>query len=199
MKEIKEKKEKWLTEKNKCIENFVEHQLNTFKGSRRDVLEFIANVLYQQGDEGSETIRFLFHAGYCYYFAKMLEDAFGGEVSWHTNYSHIVWRDTREGEGKDIFYDIEGVFYDYYDENDFTPVENLGSSLESFRHRGMDGKVNQEISDFAKENDLTEAELIEIVYEMIPKEERIKNICNKGDVTRVWSKYKDKIKTSKKY
>lgn len=198
MDEVILKRENFLKEKNKCIEEWVNTQLNTFKGSSKDVLEFIANILYQQGDENSETIRFLFHAGYCYYFAKMLEDAFGGEASWHKGFSHIVWKDTREGEGQNIFYDIEGVFYDYNDDSDFVPLETLGSSLESFRHRGMDGNISKEISNFAKENNITEEKLIEIVYDMIPEKERIVNHCNKGDVTRVWDKYKDKLVIPKK-
>lgn len=96
-----------------------------------DVITFIANFLYAD-ERGTETVYNLFASGYCYYFAKFLQDAFNrGEICWHRNYSHIVWRDD---DG--VAYDIGGVFYDY-NEGDLLPVEqSLGDMIVEFMHTG---------------------------------------------------------------
>lgn len=52
-------------------------------GGDPKVIEFISDVLFHgvlrvTTNDSVETIRSLFEAGYCYYFAKMLEDAFPG-------------------------------------------------------------------------------------------------------------------------
>jgi len=117
---------KHITENTKKL-NWIESQLEQFKESKREIITFIADILYH--GEDNDSIRKLFTAGYCYYFAKILEDAFGGEVCWHKEYSHIVWRDENG-----CCYDIEGVFYDYEDDT-IVPVSVLEDKLEFFRHR----------------------------------------------------------------
>ena len=71
------------------------------------ILVFIAEFLTATGmDTGRmETVRRLFQAGYCYYFALILKEAFpDGEVSWAAPFGHIVY--VYQG----IPYDIDGVY-----------------------------------------------------------------------------------------
>ncbi|MDF2879545.1 MAG: hypothetical protein K0R54_102 [Clostridiaceae bacterium] len=119
---------------------WIECQLKQFPGCREDVIRFIGDILFFSPNSESDDIRLLFHAGYCYYFAKILMDAFDGEICWHKGYGHIVWRD-----GLDYCYDIEGVFYDYND-NEIVPICVLGESLEDFRHRGYQFKEKYDIT-----------------------------------------------------
>jgi hypothetical protein len=73
-------------------EAWVNSQLQEFQGCRKDVIEFIADITGYNTTvlDGGEAIEELFSSGYCYYFALMLKDAFGGEICWHKNYSHIL-------------------------------------------------------------------------------------------------------------
>lgn len=97
----------------------------------KEVLEFIARFLYQEGEENAETIRHLFRAGYCYYFALMLKEAFGrGQLCIAAPIGHIVWVDGDWKTG--IPYDIEGV--NTSDCEMYIPIEELGSGLDSFMH-----------------------------------------------------------------
>ena len=64
-----------------------------FPGVREDVIQFIANILWHSGDDGTEPINNLFANGYCYHFAVILRDNFGGQIVWHKNVSHILWYD----------------------------------------------------------------------------------------------------------
>lgn len=110
-------------------DDWIQSYLSKFPGSREDVLTFIANILFH-GSEGSNDIYELFASGYCYYFARMLEDAFGGSVCWHKGFGHIIWKDEN-----DVCYDIGGVFYDY-GKDEIVPLTELTSEeLEGFRHR----------------------------------------------------------------
>lgn len=108
-----------------------------------EVLKFIEDFMCHsaQNAREQEVLRHTFRAGYCYYFAKMLEVAFErGKVCWAAPYSHIVWLDDNGCP-----YDIEGVCACeavYY-----IPVEYLGVHLQDFMHIKQDGE-------FANKNDL---------------------------------------------
>ena len=119
---------------------WVKSFMEKFPGSREDVLGFIYDVTStNRTAEEADAIEKLFGAGYCYYFALMLKDAFGGEVRWVKYHSHIVWEDTTNN----VCYDIHGVYEDY-GEYDILPIEVLGDEIEAFRHRGNDYKINIE-------------------------------------------------------
>lgn len=95
------------------------------------ILQFIWRVATHGGDDNpaaENAITNLFASGYCYYFAKMLENNFKGKCMWVRNVGHIVFVDP---EG--IAYDIHGV-NDEWDENDLVPLKILGLSLELFKH-----------------------------------------------------------------
>ena len=93
-----------------------------------NVIEFISNFRNHNNTiESEENIRTLFRAGYCYYFAVMLKEAFNrGEICWCAPFGHICWVDD---DGTP--YDIEGVCYsdcDYY-----IPVSYIKEGLDDFK------------------------------------------------------------------
>ena len=171
--------------KSELVKKWVDAQMEAFKGSREDVLTFIANILYQQGPDNIETIRSLFMSGYCYYFALMLKDAFGGEIYWHKGFGHIVWKDSRD----DIYYDADGVFYEYND-GDVVPASILNESIEIFKHRGRDSRISDDMEKTAKEMGISLEKLESDVYNFIPIKDRVHDYQNKGDILRYWFAYK---------
>ena len=78
-------------------------------GGCKSVVKFIANFRFfavrdVEYVQSAETIRSLFENGYCYYFAKILEEAFpGGTICLCYPYGHIVY------VYKEVAYDIGGV------------------------------------------------------------------------------------------
>lgn len=75
---------------------------------RNDVEMFINEFMECSAitEDEQEVIRSLFRAGYCYYFAHLLENAFNrGTVVWAAPFGHICWQDV---DGK--VYDIEGEY-----------------------------------------------------------------------------------------
>ena len=134
------------------INYFMEQQKKYCKEADEVVLKFIANFLYHgvpevDLDVSAESIRSTFRAGYCFYFAHMLKQAFNrGCVCWCAPYSHIVWVDV-----SGIPYDIEGVCYseaEYY-----IPLDYLGDTIDSFMHipdRECKVRDAQEIIDIFK-------------------------------------------------
>lgn len=96
---------------SKCQAEFVEKSLKTSPNAAEDVLTFIAKFKCRENKKEEKIIEDLFSTGYCYYFANMLKDAFGGECVWLPDQSHIVWKDTRESNEKSqLLYDIKGIY-----------------------------------------------------------------------------------------
>lgn len=109
----------------------------TKQNARADILGFIYDLTQNKTASETTTIENFFANGYCYYFALMLKDAFGGSIRWVKYRSHIVWEDTENH----VCYDVYGVFDDY-GEYDIVPIDVLGDELETFRHRGRDFEKN---------------------------------------------------------
>ena len=120
-------------------EEFINDQYKKDPKANPQVIYFIADILYHMGNDNTETIRTLFHSGYCLYFAEMLKTAFNrGEVCWAAPFGHFVWKDDN-----DVCYDIEGVTISEADY--FIPVSFLGNALDDFRHvRGVSFNATQE-------------------------------------------------------
>lgn len=112
----------------KAIDKFVANNYDYSNcEANKNVLTFIGNILYHNGVDNTDTIIKLFSCGYCYYFAKMLQDAFpGGEICQPAPYPHIVY------VLDNIPYDIQGLCDLEYDE--LIPIEKL-EDLESYKHR----------------------------------------------------------------
>lgn len=124
--ELKKKKEEW-------IEAWTSGK---WESSNKEVITFIADILFHSPNLKSNNIYNLFACGYCYYFALILKDAFKrGNIVWHKGFGHIVWEDD-DGTA----YDIGGVFYDY-GKGDLVPLDELGDSISSFTKIDKKGKV----------------------------------------------------------
>ena len=120
-------------------DEWVGHFLEKYPGSNSKVLEFIFDMINHQATvESVDVIEMLFSSGYCYHFATILKNLFGGEIMWHKYHGHIVWCES----DTQICYDVHGVFIDY-NEQDIIPISVLGDvGLESFLHRGYDKKYS---------------------------------------------------------
>jgi len=123
---------------DKYKNKYIKSQVDRHPKVRKDVLSFIYDIdnkSTQYDSNIKEKIYFfrtpaeiMFADGYCYYFALILKDAFGGSIMWHKNHGHIVWMDENK-----ICYDIYGVFDDY-GEGDIVPISELGEKLIYFKH-----------------------------------------------------------------
>lgn len=105
-------------------EVFIQNHLKRYPGSEENILSFIYDVTNYRGNSLSDidfaaAIHEYYASGHCYYFAKMLQDAFGGDVMWLYKRSHIVFR-SKAG----ICYDAYGVFDDY-GENELRHLNEL--------------------------------------------------------------------------
>lgn len=86
-------------------------------GSSREVLEFIADFRYNQGDTCPESIYRIMTGDYQYYFAVMLQKAFGrGEIRYLESYNKILWYDNES----QMHYDLDGAYVSTYNT---TPVQ----------------------------------------------------------------------------
>jgi hypothetical protein len=111
----------------RCNAELDDIKRQTEEGGDWKILTFISDVVFHSGEAGYETIRQLFAAGYCYYFALMLESAFpGGVVCLCWPYGHVVW--VKDG----LVYDVDGLSSAEYDL--LIPVSELGEALDDFRH-----------------------------------------------------------------
>ena len=112
-------------------QEFIKNQCETWKKADKQVIEYIANVLYHQGERGKDVIRKLYRAGYCYYFASMLKDAFKRGIICYAYYEgHIVWLDGNN-EISDLAYDIDGVYKNF---KHLIPIEKIGVGINDFMH-----------------------------------------------------------------
>lgn len=116
---------------------------NILYGANENIITFISDILFHGVNKVSasnsvESIRSLFEDGYCYYFAKILQDAFpGGDICVCHPYGHIVYIYGA------IAYDIHGVSDSECEL--FIPIEKCGDHIEAFRH--VPGKYNPHIED----------------------------------------------------
>lgn len=139
---------------------------------RKDVMDFIHSI--NRGEE----IRSVFMNGFCYHFALILKDMFDGEIMWHKGYGHIVCKIGDE------CYDIEGICDDY-NEEDYVPVAALKESIESFKHRGHDRDIDDNMEYHARVADMDLESLYEWIYNKIPEKERVMTSPNLGD-SEIW-------------
>lgn len=166
-------------------ELFINSFIEKYPNASKEVLTFIANFAFSGSTSRNKTIIDLFINGYCYYFALMLKDAFGGEMVADVENHHILWKDTREGDGYGLLYDVCGI----YKSNDHCiPVHDLYESLESYRHRGKDHDLSLCIQKYKEEQDLNSAELNEKVFSIIPKGHSIYPYPNEEDTMRYFGK-----------
>lgn len=139
--------------------NWINSQLQIFPKSDKTILTFIANILFHNGTHGKDTIRHLFHNGYCYYFAHMLKSAFQRGIVCYAYYEgHFVWLDGTS-ESKDIAYDIDGVNRMW---EHLIPEEKLKDGIWDFKH----------VPD--KQSNMTDPEIMKLLLDIIEHEEYAK-------------------------
>lgn len=116
--------------KLELIESMIKRNKEFDKEANEIVLRFIFEFLLHASKtmEDVEIVRSLFRAGYCYYFAQILNDAFNdqGEICWCAPYGHICWVDNNG-----VPYDIEGICTSeavYY-----IPIGYLENSIMDFK------------------------------------------------------------------
>jgi hypothetical protein len=123
------------------------NQFVNLKGDEK-VITFIADILFHNGNdiEKSNVISNLFSNGYCYYFAKILQDAFpGGEICICYPYGHIVYI------YNNIAYDIDGISSAEYEM--YIPISRLGEAINDFRHiEGKSYNISKEEIEKIKED-----------------------------------------------
>lgn len=123
----------YIEKREILTDKFIKENLKYCPTANEQVLKFIADFLYHGVPEidlevSAESIRSTFCAGYCYYFAHMLLEAFSrGTVCWAAPYGHMVWVDI---DGNP--YDIEGV--NFSDCQYYIPCSYLGGHVDDFKH-----------------------------------------------------------------
>lgn len=133
-----------VQQRTEWTKSFIDNNLRFHPNADKTVLQFIADFLYHGVpdvtlENSAESVRSTFRAGYCYYFAVMLQAAFQrGTICWAAPFGHIVWVDEN-----DVPYDIEGVNdseCDYY-----IPISFMGNAINDFMHvEGRDFNVSDE-------------------------------------------------------
>lgn len=111
------------------IQEFIENNLRFYPKADETILRFIADIITHNGcsEDKTEDVHSLFAAGYCYYFALMLQDAFpGGTICWAAPFGHIVY------QYHGLQYDIDGVYSG--EAKTFIPISRLGNAIDDFRH-----------------------------------------------------------------
>lgn len=132
-------KKKKVNNKKEEIQRHIE------MGGNKEIITFIFDFLYHSGPDNVETVRNLYANGYCYYFARMLEDAFpGGRVCVAWPFGHIVYI------YENVAYDIDGISSAEYEQ--YIPVDFLGPALNDFRQiKGKcHGTTKEELDEIGK-------------------------------------------------
>ena len=136
--------EKLQKMKKKWVEQRIE------MGGDKAVIQFISNILFHGAggvttEDAVETVRNLFEAGYCYYMAKTIKEAFpGGKDCLCYPYGHIIY--AYEG----VAYDINGVSDAEYEM--YIPLTELGDAVNDFKHvPGMDYNISEDELDIIGE------------------------------------------------
>lgn len=167
-------------------ESWVALQLGLCPAARREVLEFIADVIFVNG-RFSKDILDKFKKEFCYYFAVMLQDAFKsqGQLYFDIGSNSVVW-----GKGDlGICYSAAGVLM--CDVSVLKTIDQLGPYMDFFSQRGFDKKIKEDIASFAKKRGLTINGLMRRVYESIPVSQRFYKHFNFIDVYKGWHDYID--------
>ncbi|MFR7476321.1 hypothetical protein [Frisingicoccus sp.] len=123
-------------------EEFIKKELELYSAADKTVIEFIADMKFRCGDENVEVIEKLFTSGYCWYFAHMLQQAFGrGKVCYAYFEGHFVWLDGTS-EKEDFAYDIYGVNKNW---EHLIPEELIGDGILDFKHvRGNQSNMEEQ-------------------------------------------------------
>lgn len=162
--------------------------LNKYSNANPEILEFISNMQeFCKTTQELNCIISLFTQKYCYYFALMLKDAFGGELMVDTKFYHVVCVINNTA------YDINGI-YEKNNINNLLPIKELREAAELYKHRNHDMDIDHDINNFCSKYFMTLDELYMKIYNHIPKDKRLHEYPNYDDVSIWWNSYKENVK-----
>lgn len=172
------------------LDFYKEHKVD---GINMNVIRFIDEVSSFPDRDGipGEHIDHLFCAGYCYYFAHMLEMAFGGKVCWIQDRGHIAWADcdkdcTLEQLQNAIVYDITGIADDY---ERVWPIEYLGDAIVDYMHNGKEFHLNHDFKDWCDFCKVEEIFAINVIWGCMPIDEIMNDYKNRLDYVQTAYQY----------
>lgn len=172
------------------LDFYKEHKVD---GINMNVIRFIDEVSSFPDRDGipGEHIDHLFCAGYCYYFAHMLEMAFGGKVCWIQDRGHIAWADcdkdcTLEQLQNAIVYDITGIVDDY---ERVWPIEYLGNTIVNYMHNGKELHLSQDFKDWCDFCKVEEIFAINVIWGCMPIDEIMNDYKNRLDYVQTAYQY----------
>ena len=172
------------------LDFYKEHKVD---GINMNVIRFIDDVSSFPDQDGipGDHIDHLFCAGYCYYFAHMLEMAFGGKVCWIQDRGHIGWADcdkdcTLEQLQNAIVYDITGIADDY---ERVWPIEYLGNAIVDYMHNGKEFHLNQDFKDWCDFCKVEEIFAIDVIWGCMPIDEIMSDYKNGLDFVQTAYQY----------
>lgn len=172
------------------LDFYKEHKVD---GINMNVIRFIDEVSSFPDRDGipGEHIDHLFCAGYCYYFAHMLEMAFGGKVCWVQDRGHIAWADcdkdcTLEQLQNAIVYDITGIVDDY---ERVWPIEYLGNTIVNYMHNGKEFHLSQGFKDWCDFCKVEEIFAIDVIWGCMPIDEIMNDYKNRLDYVQTAYQY----------
>lgn len=172
------------------LDFYKEHKVD---GINMNVIRFIDEVSSFPDRDGipGEHIDHLFCAGYCYYFAHMLEMAFGGKVCWIQDRGHIAWVDcdkdcTLEQLQNAIVYDITGIVDDY---ERVWPIEYLGNTIVNYMHNGKELHLSQDFKDWCDFCKVEEIFAINVIWGCMPIDEIMNDYKNRLDYVQTAYQY----------
>lgn len=136
------------------------------RGYRKDVLNFIADLLYNEDPYGpSMEIIHAFGSSYSLSFAKMLQSIFGGSIYWCQSTPEFFWSD----DGVH-FYFINGTYEPQSGE--MLPVEFLGSMIPDILGTGKYhlARNHQRLVSWGKKNfpNLDQIDLVMAIFSRMP-------------------------------
>lgn len=155
------------------------------------IIQFIADIVYDPRNLDSSLWNF-FRAGYCYYFAVMLQTAFGGGTICHAEpLGHIVWVDANG-----CAYDIEGAYLpEEHDCRKLTDIAFLGDLIYDFLH--VPGKefrsCYRDFHDWAEFMYLSDTEAVVSVYLKIPEDSIDYSNSVEGNAYAWWVGHKNEL------
>lgn len=136
---------------------------------KEEVVRFIAEILYDARND-QDAIRSFFRAGYCYYFANLLQTAFHrGIICQAEPYGHMVWVD-EDG----CAYDVEGSYDPREHEcEQLTDASYLGDLLLDFLHiPGKEYQAPKAFHEWAEFMHMTDTYATTLIYRNLPREKK---------------------------
>lgn len=150
--------------------DFIEqYTTGVYKDYDRTVITFIADIRYDIRNS-TDTIRSFYEAGYCYYFAHMLKDAFQrGHLCLTEPIGHIVWMDENG-----CAYDINGPYRpEEHDCERLLDIRFLGDLILDFMHiPGKEYQAPQQLHEWAEFMHMKDVYAVTRIWQDMPDEEK---------------------------